>query len=698
MCFCFCAFRASGADGSAWTDYRAIMWIGDSAGKHPDKFPLFLQRLREMRINTAMVFGDGDPQPFVDAHFSYYVENMVNRGLCLKWNSNVSDWDAFVTRWAKNGRPDSMLVRDYCLDDAQWLSEATKTMATLVRKNMANRPIAYDIRDELSTTLSANPFDYDFNPITLQKFREWLKTQYASLDALNAEWDTKFASWDEVKPFTTDQIKNRMASGDAIPRGKPDWQAVEKIKFDLVEARKNPVKWNFAPWCDFRTYMDLSLANALGAIRKQARALDPATPVGIEGTQAPSAFGGYDLWRLSQSLDWVEPYDVGNAREIFASFMPGKPIITTVDEKRSTFAPRKLWHFLLEGDRGCIVWWSEDCIDWNSDDLALTPKGKTLAPVLREMTSPLASLFLRAKPVYDPIAILYSQPSIQVDWLIESTQDGSTWPRRFSSYEAANNRMIRMRDGWLMALQDLGYSPRFISSEQIGQGALDGYRVLVLPDARALSQQEMTAIEHFSTGGGTTFCNGTPGCFDEHGKLRAKPWQYGGWPEDRMFAWNDLAGEKGLYENLSGDIAAYPASRFTEKPAFDVPKAIASSLSTIAKLHPEITVPRELRARIHRYTLGAARLVAIERNIDFQMGENLKPVTGDEPLMRDESSEAKLEHPAHVYDLRSGQYLGYTDHFKFFLDPWRPSLFALLPEKIPAEKVMDYLLAQPAAP
>jgi hypothetical protein len=70
-----------------WRDYRTIMWIGDTAYKQPTKIPRFFQRLREMGINTAMVYGDGDPRPLLDNQFPYYVENLVNRGLCLKWNS-----------------------------------------------------------------------------------------------------------------------------------------------------------------------------------------------------------------------------------------------------------------------------------------------------------------------------------------------------------------------------------------------------------------------------------------------------------------------------------------------------------------------------------------------------------------------------------------------------------------------------------
>ena len=96
-----------------WRDYRTIMWIGDTAYKQPAKLQRFFQRLRELGINTAMVYGDGDLRPLLDNQFPYYVENLVNRGLCLKWNSKVSDWDKVVTEWAKSGRPDSALVRDY---------------------------------------------------------------------------------------------------------------------------------------------------------------------------------------------------------------------------------------------------------------------------------------------------------------------------------------------------------------------------------------------------------------------------------------------------------------------------------------------------------------------------------------------------------------------------------------------------------
>jgi hypothetical protein len=685
---CHGAFAADGSRLRPWTNYHAIMWIGDSAYKRPEKIPLFFQRLREMGIDTGMVSGDANPRTLLDNNFPYYVENMVNRGLCLKWNSKVRDWDKFVTQWRKDGSPDSALVRDYCLDDPQWRAWAKQQMQSIARKNAPHAPLGYDIRDELSTTISANPFDYDFSPLALAKFREWLKGQYKDLAALNAGWETKFASWDEVRPFTTDQIKNRMASGDAIPRGKPDWQAVQRVKLDPASAEKNRTRWNFSPWCDFRTYMDISLAGTLNDLRLAAREIDPQTPVGIEGTQMPHAFGGYDLWRLSQVLDWIEPYDIGNSREIFGSFMPGKTFVTTVFEKDTPHASRRLWHLLLEGDRGAIVWWSEDCIDWKSDDYALTPKAKALAPVFQELKSPVAQLFLRAQPERDPIFLLYSQPSIQVNWLLESTVDGSTWLRRFSSYESSHNVAAKKRNGWLKLFQDLGYSPQFLAADTLSftfNPQVPG-AVMVLSEARALSHPQAHAVAMLldrppGSTGNVIFSDTPPAMFNEHGRFigATNPLARLGSNAPVTVGKVEPVPGKGIrFSAVTGtrDIAAFHRQRVAGKA--DDWYAWAQQFVSLPR---PVTVPAETHTRIHRYTFGHARLLAFERNIDWHMSEDLKQSGGNEPLEKPAEITATLAQPAHVYDLRTEKYLGRTGRITFTLDPWKPSLFALLPEK-----------------
>lgn len=682
--------------------YRAIMWVSGSLWKKPDKVPLVLQRLREMGVNTGMITGDADASAFVKAGMPYYVENIVGKGLCLKYNSPVTNWSAFVNGWMKT-RDEASLVRPYSLDDPEWNAWAQGRMRSVLRGHKANAPVLADIRDELSTTISANPFDYDFSPQSLAGFRVWLKTQYAGLAELNHEWETDFPSWEDVRPFTTDQIKARMVTGERLPQKPPDWSKVKQVRFDPVGAAKHPTNWNFSPWCDFRSYMDTSLARALSGLRKAAREADPGLPVGIEGTQMPHAFGGYDLWQLSQSVDWMEPYDVANAREILGSFMPRAPFVTTVFEKDTEHAMRRLWHLLLLGDQGCVVWWSEDCVDLSKDDCPLTPKARALAPALKEMTSPLARLFMKAERESDPIAIHYSQASIQCAWLLESAADGQSWPRRFSSYESGHNRHAAVRNGWLKLLQDAGYSPRFVSSEQIEDGELERgwFQALVLPDSLALSGGEYERISHWALRRrksplpeSVVVAASLPGlAFDGSGRLYQERtarevetffWLLREDPYVRRIQLLSLHPDH-VRRSMGGfhqDVADYGALRATgEHGARDHGQEIASGMGLGTPSVGGILVG--LRVRTHRSRLGGVRLLAFERNVDYHMSEDLKQAGGNEALEKPVSFEARLKGGrSHVYELRTKKYLGETDRIAVELDPWRPSLFALLPEKL----------------
>jgi hypothetical protein len=318
------------------------------------------------------------------------------------------------------------------------------------------------------------------------------------------------------------------------------------------------------------------------------------------------------------------------------------------------------------------------------------------------MTSPLAKIFMRARREYDPILIHYSQPSIQVDWLIESTVDGSTWLRRFSSHEADHNRMAKVRNSWLKIFQDLGYSPRFISSEQLTRdGLFDNCLAFVMPTSLALSEKEGTQIRDFLTRfeevqHRVIFADGTPGLFDEHGKLRGTSEFEAQFPlaksEQRSFAFQAQP-MKEMHKD--GDIAAYSRQRLASEPNLDWARWVQSTLTSASGkegISREVTVPLESRTRIYRYSLGKARLVAFERNINYHMSEDLKQAGGNEALEKPAQIEARLASVAHIYDLRAGKYLGRSDRIGFRLDPWQPSLFALLERQVPEDGLIELLL------
>lgn len=91
---------------------------------------------------------------------------------------------------------------------------------------------------------------------------------------------------------------------------------------------------------------------------------------------------------------------------------------------------------------------------------------------------------------------------------------------------------------------------------------------------------------------------------------------------------------------------------------------------------------------------GQSRPLAFERNINYQMSEELKQAGGNELLEQPIELDARLSQAWHLYDLREQRYLGQADHIRFKLDPWQPSLFALMTTPIPVENLMATLLRE----
>ena len=473
---------------SAFDEYQVIMWVTRGI---PDNEKLFFQRLREANINGMQVGRNDEGTVPLRNDFAFYVEN-VYRIAFLHDRAPLykADWKAYTqTRDKKH------LVRKPCLHDPAHLAAAKQSIQESTRRFVGAKPIMYDMGDECSIGSFNNPMDYCFAPLTLVCFREWLKDQYGSLEQLNAEWETSFPSWEAVEPFTTYEIKDRECAGSE----------------------------NYSPWADHRTFMDNTFAGTFALYRQWLREIDPTALVGLEGTQMPSAFGGYDIWKLSQVFDWIEAYDIGKSHDMFRSFMPeGTPILATLGEHDSRPASRRLWHLLLNGDRGVIIWCSTDWYDYDSAELTPQPWVKGLGEVFAELRGPAARAIMHAKRAPAPIAIHYSHPSLQVAWMLDAREEGDAWPHRFSSWQDRHSRLARDRSSWASAIQDLGLQYDFVSTEQIMDGTLEerGYRALVLPQSMAIGADEAGKIEAFARSGGTVIADCLPGVFDEHAKRR----------------------------------------------------------------------------------------------------------------------------------------------------------------------------------
>ncbi len=356
------------------------------------------------------------------------------------------------------------LERPYCLNSD--FSELTKTRTANSTATCARfAPIGYCVGDELGTTYYTTPYDYDFSPEALAAFRQWLKRQYGDLAKLNAEWETTFASWQQVMPLTALEVKGRR---------------------------------NYAPWADHRSFMEWSYADFFRRLKAELRKGDPEARIGISGTQAAEAYGGYDWWRLAHALDFLQAYTHQTTGEMQRSFGIKLRAPWYGYAGVNPGLSYAQWHRLLNSARGGSYFVISYIVrpDWT-----LTQSTADCKQWVQEARSGAAKLLLNADSRPADIAVHYSHPSIHGAYIT-----------------GADDLFRNNRNGWVQCLNDLGYQIDYYAYAQIEAGILARRkpRVLVLPYSIALSAQEAQAIEQYVRQGGFLIADGRTGLMDEH--------------------------------------------------------------------------------------------------------------------------------------------------------------------------------------
>jgi beta-galactosidase GanA len=363
------------------------------------------------------------------------------------------------------------------------LKRVEDRLTAMVDVSKSDHPLYYSLGDESGIADIAVNWDFDLSPASLAGFRAWLQTQYPSLAALNAEWGTHYAAWDQVEPELTTAAMRR---GDD----------------------------NFAAWSDFKAWMDVAYARALRAGTDAVHRADPTALAAIEGAQVPG-WGGYDYTLLAHAVDVMEIYDSYENLPILRSLNPAVVTLTTAFSTK----PRQLhaiWREWLRGCRGLVLW--DDHNGIVRPDGSPGPDAEGYAPVFAALRGPLGHAVLDSSPVYDAVAILYSPPSFRVAWMLEHRTGGDAWATRTAADEDTGDahREALAADG--RALAHIGLTPRYVGPEQLARSELGGAKVLILPSVVALSSADVAAVREFAAQGGRVIADVVPGSFDEHGR------------------------------------------------------------------------------------------------------------------------------------------------------------------------------------
>ena len=276
---------------------------------------------------------------------------------------------------------------------------------------------------------------------------------------------------------------------------------------------------NFAPWSDFKAWMDTAFARAVRAGTDAVHAADPEARAAIEGAQI-AGWGGYDYAKLAGAVDVMEIYDAGANLAMARSFNP-KLVLLTTSAESGPAAIHEIWQEALRGTRGLILWDPDNKVV--RADGSLGPRGRELAATFAALRGRAGDLLLRAPRVAQPVAIMASQASFRVRWLLQHRAAGDAWSKRSAADEWDDTSLRASTDRFASALRRIGVAPRFVSDAQVAGGALRKLRALILPDVLALSPEAAAAIRGFAAKGGLVIAEGATGRFDAHGRRLPRP-------------------------------------------------------------------------------------------------------------------------------------------------------------------------------
>ncbi len=455
---------------------------------------------RKMGLSHRALRTTNSPAFSIQNDLKYHASNILYSIVGL-YHRDYKHWRELKAKRAQYKGP-VINVRHKCLSDPETIEFMNIILTAAAQRFHPYPPLHYSIADEIGIGNMASPHDMCASKWCKHRFVEWLKKRYETLDKVNAHWDTKFDSWDKVEMFS-------------------NWQALERSK-----------SGNYAPWADRLEFMDFVLYDYIAQGVKIIRKVDPDAMCNLSGVQQPSCWG-FDHWLLARTVNCATPYEIGEGPDVLSSFYE--------DGKRGMiYAPgfgkdmEKLWLTFLRGYGISGQWDSfgkktySKMIDIEKKELTeLGTKVKEFADWVSAGPGRLRNRSDRAR---DPVAILYSQPSLRANYALEVgmrpdvQNGGAKWIHRDSHSVRQREMSFRVRVSWVQWTHDIGIWPKFVDTRDLGDDFLSkkGFKILIVPRAAAMSDATAAAIKKFAESGGTVVADTWCGLMDETCKLRDK--------------------------------------------------------------------------------------------------------------------------------------------------------------------------------
>ncbi|HPP11819.1 MAG TPA: beta-galactosidase, partial [bacterium] len=558
------------------------------------------------------------------------------------------------------------LARHPCFSDPAFrerMASALQQKAVIVAPFA---PITYGLGDENELSHWSENRDFCFSPHCLTDLREYLKREYGSLAALNAEWETNFSSWEEVRPTTLSQLK---------ARGE---------------------KRNFSSWIDHRLHMESVFAGIHLHGRQAIEKVDPAARVGAEGIWGEgNSFTGIDYSKMAEAVRSVGGY---GGTWLWRNFLTPDSLLWDwgIYSSSTEKGARYPWEVLLAGGNG-IGFFS--LFSSEPDYTAFLPdytRYEPFASVVREtqkIKNGVGRLLLSARAEYSPVVLVHSQPNLHLTTALSETTTYNYQKSRWAIYEL---------------LTELWYYPAAVTHRSVATGILSQgrYQAVFLPSLFCLSPEERRQLRLFVEKGGIVMADTLPGLFDGHGRMTDNADMeelFGvtrsGWPgePDQPLLLGETSLSMACAEKLTLTAGKARLTSAQGYPAFIVRKLGAGQAICFNLLLPGLdNLKPEKRAIFLAFLDRFWRELGLKPMVEVKSEETGQVFPGGKGrfftcgasrylfLLPEKNGRVKIALPwkSHLYDIATSTYCGLTDSHTVELDRKTPVLLASLPYRV----------------
>ena len=632
------------------------------------------------------------------------------RDLMSLYDGVDGQYDWYVLPRGYHGESERGPVRRPCLTNPSYQRRFESFYAGHARRLRAFAIGEYNMGDE--STFVHGDHDVCFSDTCIRDFQDFARREYGTIDRLNEEYGSDHKSWREVVPVPFEKAK---------------------------ETGRIPI------WIDHRRHMETAWAGYFERARKAIEAEVPGARVGYEGSDdaghiRAARIGGaenYELLARAMTMNGVYyfPLQLDCVRDFSApgtliggGWFGGYGAIWRAG-RDSLHHRWWIWNTLLRGANS--LWVFEGSYPRRSDGFF-----STLAPdlspydffegALEEIAlakGGLGKLLMHSERPHDGIAVLYSPSSM----LMTAFEDDL--PHRWDSAAAAS-----------FLFTEAGFQYRMISESQLEAGVLrdENFRVLYLPYCQALSRREAEEILTFAKAGGVVIADLRPGVADEHGKpyerspldvlfgirqvtAAATPQKtamlvidgFAGLPDKLPTARSDgslaLAGGKAggkvggapavvinrhgrglgvlfnyaLSDYMIGHLGTAPS--FADETSADVVRRLTQGALRESDIRPPIALaPYIPGTHVFRFDTDGGMILGLLWDAPgflpgIQWNEEVKIELA---AAREETVALKLDAARHLYDVRTGKYLGTMQEVERSIQPGLPHILSALPYRV----------------